>query len=581
MLFSELSKFLERIEQANSRLVMTRLLAELFKKTSAQEIGKVAYLVQGQIAPLYEHREFGVAEKLLLKALTSAFSLDSAQVRARNTSIGDLGLVAQASRKETSELFDSAQIVSIEELFKKLYALTTLSGTGSQDEKLALIADMLRIADPLSCRYIVRILIDKLRLGFSAMTILDAYSWMLTGDKTLRKSIERVYNVYPDLGHIGALLKQGGIRALSRIGPKVGVPILMAKAERVVKPSDIIEKIGECAVEPKYDGFRLQLHFDKKKGTRLFTRGLDDVSYMYPEIVQAGNSELTCDSLILEGEAVGYNPDTGEFLPFQETVQRKRKYGIREKALLVPLKLFAFDLLYIDGKNFLHEPYTTRKKMLKNSIKLKKINTIIYTKEILTSDPKILESLFDQYTSEGLEGVMAKKLDGTYEAGARGYNWIKFKRSYSKKLNDTIDCVVMGFDYGKGKRTSFGIGAFLAGVYNKQTDTFETVAKIGTGLTDDEWRTMSAQCTKNKAAHKPIQYTVDDMTTPDEWSYPKIVVEIRADEITRSPVHTAGKTNGIGYALRFPRLERFRADKLPVDVTTTAELQDLYTVQNK
>jgi len=302
---------------------------------------------------------------------------------------------------------------------------------------------------------------------------------------------------------------------------------------------------------------------------------------MYPEIVQAGNSELTCDSLILEGEAVGYNPDTGEFLPFQETVQRKRKYGIREKALLVPLKLFAFDLLYIDGKNFLHEPYTTRKKMLKNSIKLKKINTIIYTKEILTSDPKILESLFDQYTSEGLEGVMAKKLDGTYEAGARGYNWIKFKRSYSKKLNDTIDCVVMGFDYGKGKRTSFGIGAFLAGVYNKQTDTFETVAKIGTGLTDDEWRTMSAQCTKNKAAHKPIQYTVDDMTTPDEWSYPKIVVEIRADEITRSPVHTAGKTNGIGYALRFPRLERFRADKLPVDVTTTAELQDLYTVQNK
>ncbi|MCR4329674.1 MAG: ATP-dependent DNA ligase [Candidatus Roizmanbacteria bacterium] len=581
MLFSELAHYLQEIESASSRLVMTRLLADLFKKTSAQEIGKVAYLVQGQTAPLYEHREFGVAEKLVLKALTSAFSLDSAQAKARNTSMGDLGLVAEASREETRELFDSTQSVTIEELFEKLYTLTTLSGTGSQDEKLALIADMLRISDPLSCRYIVRILIDKLRLGFSAMTILDAYSWMLTGDKTLRKSIERAYNVYPNLGHIGALLKKGGIHALSQIEPAVGVPILMARAERVEKPSDIIEKIGECAVEPKYDGFRLQLHYDKKKGTRLFTRGLDEVSYMYPEIVQAGNNELQCDSLILEGEAVGYNPDTGEFLPFQETVQRKRKYGIQEKALLVPLRLFVFDLLYLNGKNYLHKPYTIRKKMLKSIIKSKKVNTIVYTKEIRTRDPHALESLFDQYTSEGLEGVIAKKLDGTYEAGARGFNWIKFKRSYSKKLNDTIDCVVMGFDYGKGKRTSFGIGAFLAGVYNKASDTFETVAKIGTGLTDDEWRAMSAACEKNKAAQKPVQYIVDDMTTPDEWSYPSIVVEIRADEITKSPVHTAGKTSGIGYALRFPRLERFRADKKPTDITTTVELQDLYTVQKK
>jgi len=581
MLFSELSHFLREIEEASSRLVMTRLLADLFEKTNTQEIGKVAYLVQGQIAPLYEHREFGVAEKLVLKALTAAFSLDSTQVKSRNTTVGDLGLVAQVFRNETSSLFDSTQKVSIEDMFDRLYALTNLSGTGSQDEKLSLIAGMLRISDPLSCRYIVRILIDKLRLGFSAMTILDAYSWMLAGDKSFRKDIERAYNVYPNLGHIGALLKKSGIHALSRIEPVVGVPILMARAERVEKPSDIIEKIGTCAVEPKYDGFRLQLHFDKKKGTQLFTRGLDEVSYMYPEIVQAGNSELRCESLILEGEAVGYNPETGEFLPFQETVQRKRKYGIREKALLVPLRLFVFDLLYLNGKNYLHEAYTMRKKALKDVIIPKKVNTIVYTKEIRTSDPGVLVRLFDQYTSEGLEGVIAKKLDGTYEAGARGFNWIKFKRSYSKKLNDTIDCVVMGFDYGKGKRTCFGIGAFLAGVYNEASDTFETVAKIGTGLTDEEWRAMSASCEKNKAPQKPAQYIVDDMTTPDEWSHPSIVVEIRADEITRSPVHTAGKTSGIGYALRFPRLERFRADKKPADITTTAELQNLYTVQKK
>ena len=289
MLFSELSQFLERIEQAHSRLVMTRLLSDIFKKTNKNEIGMVAYLVQGAVAPLYEHREFGVAEKLVLKALASAFSLDSASTREQNKRVGDLGLVAQTARAETTELFSGMQNASVEELFTKMYVLTTLSGTGSQDQKLALIADMLRTADPLSCRYIVRILIDKLRLGFSAMTILDAYSWMLTGGKTLRKNIERAYNVYPDLGHIGFLLKSGDIHALSYIEPKVGVPILMAKAERVDKPSDIIEKIGECAVEPKYDGFRLQLHFDKKKGTRLFTRGLDDVSYMYPEIINAGN----------------------------------------------------------------------------------------------------------------------------------------------------------------------------------------------------------------------------------------------------------------------------------------------------
>ncbi len=579
MQFKVFSQFLEKIEKTQSRLEITHLLADLFKQATPDEVQQAAHLVLGEIAPPYEEKKFGLAERLVLKAMVNAFSLEPGYAKRKSNALGDLGIFAQEERSKNQSLFGKEEDRSVSQVFTQLVSITQRSGNGSQEEKMNTIALLLSEMDPLSCRYLARILVGTLRLGFSAMTILDAYSWMLTGDKQHRAAIEKAYNVHPNIGYIGKLLRSKGIQGLSSAEPEVGVPVLMARAERVETPEDIIEKMGECAVEPKYDGFRLQLHYDKKNGVKLYTRSLEDVSHMYPDIVAAARSELRCDSAILEGEAVGFNPTTKEYLPFQETVQRKRKYDIAAKALEIPLRLFVFELLELNGKSHLNTPYIERRKYLQSIVHTTEDATIAVTTITQTTSAHELETLFQEYISEGLEGIIAKKLDGTYQAGARGWNWIKFKRSYSSKINDTLDCVVMGFDYGKGKRTGFGIGAFLVGVYNLQQDRFETIAKIGTGLTDEEWKTLRGQCEKHVVAHKPKNFVVHKIAEPDVWVAPQLVVEIRADEITRSPMHTAYEIDGIGYALRFPRLERFRSDKKPDQASTIDEVKRLFGLQ--
>ena len=364
----------------------------------------------------------------------------------------------------------------------------------------------------------------------------------------------------------------------------------MARAERMTSGAGIIEKIGKCAVEPKYDGFRLQVHSNNGKIV-LFSRNQENVTHMYPDIILGVRNQIKAREAIIEGEAIGINIKTGAYLPFQETVQRKRKYDIETKALEIPLRLFAFDCLSVDDKSYIHDTYIVRREVLKKLIG--KGETISIAEEETISDPKRLEVRFADAVSRGLEGIMAKKLDGTYRAGSRDFNWIKYKKSYATKLSDTIDAIVMGFDLGQGKRSSFGIGDFLIGIYDEKKEAFVTIAKIGTGLTDEEWKQLHVKSQKSKVKSKPENYDVDKMMYCDIWVTPSIVVEIRADEITRSPVHTAGRVMGpsksgsaqevkvAGFALRFPRLERFREDKNPTDATTIGELENIFKLQGE
>ncbi|MEO6509061.1 MAG: ATP-dependent DNA ligase, partial [Patescibacteria group bacterium] len=402
------------------------------------------------------------------------------------------------------------------------------------------------------------------------------------------------YHVRPDLGYIGKLIKEKGIEAIHKVKPAVFTPIIMMRAERLSSSEAIIEKLGKCVMEPKYDGFRLQVHYSKKnKDVRLYSRNLEEVSEMYPDVIEGVLKEVKADELIIEGEAIGYDATTDKLLPFQQTVQRKRKYDIAEKAKEIPLKLFVFELLYVDGENLLQVPFSERRKKLEKAVKPAATaakDTILLAPDTTTDDPKTLDILFEDALTEGLEGMIVKKLDGIYQPGARGFNWIKFKKSYGSNVNDTIDCLVMGYDFGKGKRADFGIGAFLVGVYDEKRDLFVTVAKIGTGLSDDEWRELQKRCQKFKTDSKPALYEVDKMMGVDIWVKPEIVVEIRADIITRSSVHTAGRVmkpsksgsafdvETPGYALRFPRLEKFR-DKKPEDSTTVKEMETLFRQQ--
>lgn len=595
MKFSELAEFFTKIENTASRLTITNLLAELFKKLNASEIEKTTYLLQGRVAPIYEKIESGMAEKMVIRSILFSLGIDKETFMKEFEKSGDLGTTVEFFKKK-KEPTDKGNL-TILAVYNELRRLATSGGHGSQEIKVKTLSDLIRNLDALSCRYLVRIPIGTMRLGFSDMTVLDSYSWMIAGDKSLRKIIEETYHVRPDLGHIGKVLKEEGVKGLKHTTPLLFTPILMMRAERLISSEEIVEKIGKCSVEPKYDGFRLQIHYNKKKNeVRLYSRNLEEVSFMYPDISEGVKREIKADEIIFEGEAIGFDPQTGSFLPFQETVQRKRKYGIEEKAKEIPLKFFSFELLYLDGQNYLHIPfYERRNKLVQIVDEGKDIykDTIFVADNTITGDAKKIELLFDEAITKGLEGVVAKKLDGIYQAGARGWNWIKFKRSYSSKIEDTIDCLVMGYDYGRGKRASFGMGAFLVGVYDEKMDKFVTVAKIGTGLSDEEWKELKVRSEKVRSSTKPALYKVDRLMGVDVWVKPVFVVEIKADEITRSPIHTAGRLMKVskgghaqevdiaGFALRFPRLIRFRDDRRPEDVTSLKEVESMYKASRK
>lgn len=609
MKFKDLSSFIEKIEATSSRLAITQHLADLFRRLTSEEIEKTLYLLQGRVVPLFEKLEFSLAEKTVIKTVAQALNLERKLFEHQYKEIGDLGQTVEHFKKQI-KLFDEKNLTVLE-VYEGLFLLAKSTGTGSQEKKINILAGLIRQLDPLSSRYLVRIPTGVLRLGFSDMTVLDAFSWMIAGDKSLRSQIEQAYHVRPDLGFIGKMIKEQGMKGIHGIKPKLFTPIIMMRAERLSSGQEIIEKIGRCAVQQKFDGFRLQVHYKKSKiknqksklqlkgqneEVRLYSRNLEDVTPMYPDIVEGIKKEVCADEIIFEGEAIGFDPNTGSFLPFQETVQRKRKYDIETKAKEIPLEFFAFELLFYDGVNYIHLPYADRRKTLEKTIHESKNtskNTILLAPEKILDNEKDIEIEFQDAISKGLEGIIAKKLNGVYQPGARGWNWIKFKRSYASKIEDTIDCLIMGYDFGKGKRTSFGIGAFLVGVYDEKKDRFVTVAKIGTGLSDEEWKELRIKNKELRIKNKPNNYEVDKAMSCDVWVTPKVVVEIRADEISKSPVHTAGRTmkasksgkaqevENPGFALRFPRLERFRNDKKPEDVTSLMELEQMFKGQKK
>jgi len=577
MKFSQLSLYFDQISQKSSRLEITRILAELFEKLSHEEIEKVVYLLQGKVRPSYEGIDFGMAEKMIVKAGLIALNIEKSCFEKEFKKVGDLGRAMEHFKNEIRS-FEEREM-EIGEVYDMFYKLATSSGEGSQEAKINYLAQLIRTLDPVSSRFLARLPTGVIRMGFSDMTVLDAFSWMVKGDKSLRNVIEKAYHVRPELGYIGRVIKEKGIVALEKIQPKVFTPIIMMRAERMSSAFDIVKQLGQCLVESKFDGFRLQAHFDRKQDrVKLFSRSLEDVTHMYPDIVEGLKEQVKADTAILEGEAIGYSPETKAFLPFQETVQRKRKYDVKEMAKKIPLKLFCFELLYLNGTSFINVPFSKRRQALEKIIASRHDltnETVLVADEQKVNEEKKLEDLFDEAVSKGLEGIMAKKSDGVYKPGAREWNWIKYKKSYSSKVSDTIDCLVMGYDFGKGKRTAFGVGAFLVGVYDDKKEKFLTIAKIGTGLTDVEWRSLKQKSEKITKDEKPENYEVNKMMECDVWLSPEIVVEIRADEITRSPVHSSG------FALRFPRLERFRKDKKEKDATAFHEIKSMFEASKR
>lgn len=610
MRFLKLAEFFERVEKVASRLQMTNVLAELFEQVPQTDIKNAIYLTQGMLAPIFEGIKIGIGEKLMIEAIAKAYGYTSNEVEKQYKNKGDLGTVAEelASKKKQQALF--SEELSLKKVKENLLKVAKTEGTGSQELKLKLLAELLNSSTPIEARYITRITLENLRLGIGDPTIMDSIAISLLDeakkDKTLLKEatealetkktkgkkekqkeelerqlkfrvrarIEEKYNIFADLGAIAEILKEKGLKGIEKVDISPGIPIRPTLAERLETPEEIIKKLGKCAVEKKYDGFRLQVH---KNGNdvKIFSRQSENMTHMFPEIVKAVKEQVNAKQAIFEAEALAVNEETQEFFPFQITIQRKRKYDIEEKAKAYPLKAFAFDAMFIDGKNLMNLSFKERRERLQKLIK--KGEVLELTDAIETDSPKELEKYFLESVSEGLEGIIAKDLKAKYIAGARKFAWIKLKRSYRGELSDTIDCVVIGYFKGRGKRTQFGLGALLTAVYNQEKDLFESIAKLGTGISEEQLKELFSILSKIKTSKKSARVVTE--LEPDEWVEPKIVLEIKADEITKSPIHSAGKEKEEGYALRFPRMQKIRTDKKPEECTSVKEIIKMFKAQ--
>lgn len=585
MLFDDVSKYYEKLEGTSSRLTMVDILSEMLSSANKNEVKNLVYMTQGVLAPPFEGVQIGIAEKFAESAIAMATGFSKEEVTVGYRKAGDMGLAAEEFIRKSKLRLMAKRKFDINYVFNAMNKIAGTSGVGSQDAKIKMLVELLASASPLEARYMTRFALGTLRMGAGDATILEALSKMATGDREAKKELENAYNICSDLGRVAEVLSEKGMPGIKRIQVSLFSPIRPALAERLPTAAEILERMhNKCAIKSKYDGFRVQLHLEKKsKKVVMFSRNLENTTEMFPDLAKAALEEVNAKEAILEGEALAYDEATGEFRPFQETIQRKRKHGIAEKSLEFPLHLFAFDLMYIDGEDYLGKPYEERRKKLESVVGGD--GFIRFSDRIIATTPKQIDKYFEDVVERGLEGIVAKDLSAPYIAGARKFSWIKLKRSYKGELSDTVDLVIVGYYLGRGQRTEFGFGGLLAATYNQKKDIFETITRIGTGFSEKQMEMFSTTLKKIKKDKKPAR--VDAIVEPHFWVEPKYVVTVRADEITKSPMHTCGRESdspdATGYALRFPRLvsDGIREDKSPEDATTTKEITEMYKMQKK
>ncbi len=583
MNYAEIADAYEKIEATTKRLAMTDLLVELLKNTPKDIIDKVVYLTQGKLYPDFEGREIGVAEKLAVKAVARASGRQETEIEKDLSKSGDIGETALTFLAKKRQATLAAQkCLTVQRVYEVLDKMARTTGSGAVDAKMTLLAGLLSDASPKEAKYILRTVTGNLRLGIADMTVLDALAIAYGGGKEARDLIERAYNISSDLGQVAGIIAEKGMEGIKKFQVIVFEPIRPMLAERLGAPEEILEKLGgKCVVEYKYDGERVQFHKDGKKVV-IYSRRLESISDQYPDAIDIVKERVKAKDAILEGECVAMDTETGEMRPFQELMHRRRKYGIEEAMKQYPVSLFMFEALYVNGKDLTQEPYPTRRKALEKAIT--KGDRISVAKQITANSPKQLEAFFEEAIAEGCEGVVCKSVgnESVYQAGARGWLWIKYKRDYKSEMTDTVDLVVVGAFHGRGKRAG-AYGALLLATYNKKADTFETVTKCGTGFTDKDLAELPEKLRRHEIPrkHSRVQSTLE----ADVWFEPVLVLEILGAEITLSPIHTCAMDSirkGSGLAIRFPRFTgKYRPDKAAEDATTSAEVVEMYRGQLK
>jgi len=573
MLFSGVADHFAKVESIDSRLEMSGELAGLFKGCKPSEARLLIYIIEGNVLPAHEGLDVGIGEKFAIRAIAKTSGYTERQVAAGAKKSGDLGTTAEELLLKKAQLSLSSSENTLSKVYSLFLKIAHLSGAGSQEAKIGVLSELLNGATPLEAKYLVRFCLGKLRLGVGDPSIIDALSMLKTGDKSDKAALERAFNLCSDLGEVAEAYLSG--KDLAHFITQPFKPIRPALAERLPNAKEIVEKMGgKCAVEAKYDGLRMQVHV-KDDSVEIYSRKLEKMTHMFPEIVEAA-AALPAKSLIFEGEALAYSVRERKYYSFQQTIQRKRKHNIAQMADELPLRLFAFDVMHIDGNDLTLTPYAERRKLLEKLVRTSK--TILPSDQIITDSPKKLDEYFQRAIAEGLEGIIAKDLSQPYVAGARKFAWIKLKKSYGE-LADSVDAVIVGYYLGKGAREEFKFGGLLAAVKNEETGQLETIAKIGSGFTEEEMSLLQEMLDKIKMKEKPS--ALSSKLVPDFWVEPKYVITVAADEITLSPMHTAGCVGETGYALRFPRMISMRDDKSPADATTVREIISMFEMQRR
>jgi DNA ligase 1 len=564
------------LEQASGRLMLIDRLAALLTQTPQELLPTVCYLCQGLIAPEFAGVDLGLAEKLALRAVATATSVAPEEVVAAVREAGDLGQAAEHLLAVRAG--DRAPSLEVAAVVDTLHQIAGAEGAGSQGRKLDLLAGLLALATPLEARYLLRLVTGNLRLGIGTPTILDALAQVYTGNRKDRPVLERAYNVCCDLGLVAATLASGGLVAVKELQVRPGNPVRVMLAQRLSEAEEILARLGgRCMAEYKYDGMRVQAHRTADGHIELFTRRQERVRSQFPDVVELLQAGLGPREAILEGEIVAYDAAAGELRPFQEVMFRRRKHGIAEAARDVPVGLFCFELLYADGQDLTESSYLDRRARLAEAVTLSDRLRLTTALEVATAPA--LDAAFEQAVADGSEGLVCKSTspDAIYQAGARGWLWIKLKRDYRTELADTIDLVVVGAYSGRGRRRGT-YGAVLLAAYNPEAELYQTVGKCGTGFSDAELAALPAKLAPLIRAPRPAR--IDSHVNADVWFEPSLVVEVLSAELTLSPNHTAGwgeLKEDAGLSMRFPRFTgRWRDDKEPQDATTTSQLVELY-----
>lgn len=577
--YEDLVRVYEKIEGTPKRLEMTDHLVELFTSVPPEILDKVVYLTQGKLLPDFYGKELGLAGKLIVRTLNFTTGIGEEEILTLLREKGDIGLAAQEAIENKKQTALFANPLTVERVYGNFMKIADASGSGSQEMKMKLLAELLHDSTQLEAKYIVKSVAGSMRIGIADLTMIDALA-VAFASKERRDEIERAYNVWSDLGRVAKLLAEEGEAGLEKVQLELGTPIRAMLCERLSSLDEIFEKLGECAFEYKYDGLRIQAHISEDN-ISLFSRRLEDVTEQFPDIVSALRESFRGKEGIVEGEAVPVTLDTGKFLPFQEVSHRRGRIHDLEKAKEeYPVRLFLFDCLYLDGEELLDEMLTDRRKKLWGAVE--EGEDVRLSTMLVTENKEEVEGFFQESLEIGGEGLIAKALDSPYVAGTRGWNWIKFKKEYEEGMVDTVDLVIVGALAGRGRRAGT-YGALLMAVYDAEDGRYKTVCKLGTGFDDITLAAIPDRLEEHNIPAKDPK-VISDMKA-DFWFNPVVVLEVLGTEITRSPIHTAAwdvAEKGAGLAIRFPRFTgRWREDKAPEDATTVKEIVEMYEQQEK